>query len=99
LLCDNRRGVCQSPPSCCARKLPPARGELPAQRFRLDEVDEGSLAVDLEHRQPLPVAGLELRVAADVDLRELDSLGAERGPRTLAEVAAGRGVEDELGYG
>jgi hypothetical protein len=99
LACNSRRGVCQSPPGCCARKLPPACGELAAKRLRLDEVDEGPLAVDLEHRQPLPVAPFELRVAGDVDLRELDAFGEERGARTLAEVAPRGGVEDELGYG
>jgi hypothetical protein len=98
IACDSRRGVCQSPPGRCAKKLPPAR-KLPAERLRLDEVDESPLAVDLEHRQPLPVAGFEVRIAADVDLRELDAFREQRGARTLAEVAPRSGVEDEPGYG
>jgi hypothetical protein len=65
----------------------------------LDEVDECALAVDLQHGQPLAVARLEPRVAPDVDLRELDALGRQGRASPLAEVTAGRGVEDELGYG
>jgi len=65
----------------------------------IDVVDEGALAVDLDHRQPLAVAGLELGVAADVDLAELEAevvacLGDDRaGP--LAEVTALRVVDDD----
>jgi hypothetical protein len=63
-------------------------------------VDERLLAVDLDHRQPLPVARLQLGVAGDVDLRELEvgvgADGDERLPRPLAEVAAGRVVENDL---
>jgi hypothetical protein len=62
-------------------------------------VDERALAVDLDHRQPLTVAGLELGVAADVDLTELEAqLVACRGDDpagSLAEVAALRVVEDD----
>jgi hypothetical protein len=57
-------------------------------------VDKGSLAVDLHDGQPLAVAGLELRMAGDVHLCEIElDLLRERGNRllrTLAEVAAGR---------
>jgi hypothetical protein len=31
-------------------------------------VDEGTLSVELDHRQPLAIARLERRVAGDVDL-------------------------------
>jgi hypothetical protein len=63
-------------------------------------VDERLLAVDLDHRQPLPVARLQLGVAGDVDLRELEvgvgADGDERLPRPLAEVTTGCVVEDDL---
>lgn len=77
--------------------------DLLAERLRLDEVREGTLAVDLHDREPLAVAGLELRVAADVDLLQLE---AELVPRRVddaqrgrAEVAALGVVEDDAGYG
>jgi len=66
----------------------------------VDEVDEGSLPVDLHHRQPLPVLRLELAVAADVDLLELEGqLGPDlfedaAGP--LAEVAILCVVQSDL---
>jgi hypothetical protein len=65
----------------------------------MDVVGEEALAVELDHGQPLPVAGLELGIPADIDLLEL-----ERMPRAdvlqhlsspLAEVAAGRREERE----
>ena len=73
----------------------------PTPKGRLvHEVHERPLAVDLDHRQPLAVARLELGVAGDVDLGELElrvrAHGDERLPRPLAEVAAGRVVEDDL---
>jgi hypothetical protein len=75
-----------------------------AKRRRVDVVDEGALALDLDHRQPFAVPGFELRVAADVDLLELER---DLRPRflqdpagTLAEVAALRVVQrDARGYG
>jgi hypothetical protein len=78
--------------------------DLPAERVGLDEVCERPLAVDLNDRKPLAVAGLELRVAADVDLLELERMprthGLEHAASTLAEVTAGRGEErDANGYG
>jgi hypothetical protein len=57
-------------------------------------VDEGPLAVDLDHGQPFAVARLELRVTRDVDLDELEAelvTGGEKGlTRPVAEVATGR---------
>ena len=77
--------------------------ELSAQRSRLDEIREGALAVDLDHRQPFAVLGLERLVAGDVDLLELEALVGLRGEddpfRRLAEVAARGRVEDDAGYG
>jgi len=64
-------------------------------------VGEDPLAVDLDDREPLAVAGLELRVARDVDLLELEAeLGAELlelPARPVAEVAALCVVERDYG--
>jgi hypothetical protein len=75
----------------------------PAERIGVDEVDEAPPAVDLDHRDPLPVLGLEGRVAVDPDLTQIE---AELVPRCaddaaggLAEMTARRGVEDDFGYG
>jgi hypothetical protein len=69
----------------------------------VDVVDESPPAVDLDDRDPLPVLGLEPRIAVDRDLPQVE---AELGPRGadyaaggLAEMAARRRVEDDLGYG
>lgn len=73
------------------------------ERFRLHEVRECVLAVDLDDRQALPVARLELGVASDVDELELEAeLGlcvAHDLERALAEPAVGRVVEDDVRYG
>ena len=69
------------------------------KRLRLDVIDAGALALDLDDRDQFPVSGLELRVAVDLDLLELEpELGAKflqllLGP--LAEMAAGRLVEND----
>jgi hypothetical protein len=63
----------------------------------LDAVDGDALAVDLDHRDPLAVAALELRRAGDVDLVDLElELGREcreLAPRSLAQVAVTGDVE------
>ncbi len=73
--------------------------ELPAQRVGLDEVDESLLPVDLDDRDQLPVARLQLGIAVDRDLLEVEAeLVAkldDRGPRPVAEVTALRAVEDD----
>ena len=74
-------------------------GEFATQSVRWDEVDEGSLAVDLDDREPFPVAGLEFRIAGDVDLLEGDAARLEDSPCALAEVAALRVVEDNKRLG
>jgi hypothetical protein len=65
---------------------------LAPKRIRIDVVDEDPLPVDLHHRQPLAVLRLEFRVAADVDLLELErklSANALDDPAsTLTQVAA-----------
>jgi hypothetical protein len=48
--------------------------KLAAQGVGWHEVGECPLAVDLDDRQPLAVASLQLRVARDVDLVELERL-------------------------
>jgi hypothetical protein len=72
---------------------------LAAQCVRVDVVDERALAVDLDHRQPITVAGFELGVASDVDLLELErKLSADAlddPPRTLAQMAALGAVEGD----
>jgi hypothetical protein len=77
--------------------------ELSPQRVGLDEVRERALAVDLDDGQPLAVAGFQLRVAADVDLLELElevgANGLDRAASRGAEVAALGVVEGDAGYG
>jgi hypothetical protein len=67
------------------------------------EVDERALAVDLDDRQELAVARLELGIAVDLDLLQLEAELVPKPnhgfPRALAEVAPLRAVETNLGYG
>jgi hypothetical protein len=75
-----------------------------AQRVGRDVVHERALAIDLDHGQPFPVARLELRIAADVDLVERERhLGphlVEDRAGALAQVApAGRVEDDRVRYG
>jgi hypothetical protein len=73
------------------------------KRIRVDEVDEAPPAVDLDHRDPLPVLGLERGVAVDPDFAQLEAelvpCCADDAAGGLAEVTARRGVEDNFGYG
>jgi hypothetical protein len=73
------------------------------QGIRLHEVDECLLSIDLDDREQLAVAGLEVGVAVDQDLLELETeLVTERGDglaRTLAEVTALRRIQPYEGYG
>jgi hypothetical protein len=75
----------------------------PAEAVRVDVVHEDALAVDLDDRQPLPIAGLELGVAGDVHLRELEAElvleRADRRARPLAEVAIGSVIQRDARYG
>jgi hypothetical protein len=81
----------------------PSLCELSAQGLRRDEVRERALAVDLHHRQPLPIAGLELGIARDVDLPELEwLLGPDRlehAARRVAQVALRSVIENDSDYG
>jgi hypothetical protein len=69
----------------------------------VDVIDEAALAVDLDDRNPLAVRRLELLVAVDRDLPQLEAeLGLRRGYNAaggLAEVAARRREKRYLGYG
>jgi hypothetical protein len=66
-------------------------------------VDEAPPAVDLHDRDPLTVGRLQLGIAVDRHLPQLEAeLVARRGddaPSRRAQVAARRGIEDDLGYG
>ena len=77
--------------------------DLPAERVGLDEVRERPLAVDLDDWEPFAIARLELCVAADVDLLELEP---ELVPRRVDDPARGGAevtplgvVEGDVGYG
>ena len=64
---------------------------------------ETAPAVDLDHRDPLAVGGLELGVAVDLYLPELVAeLGLERprvGQGGLAQMATAGVVDDDLDHG
>ncbi len=88
----------------CVRELQsacsaPSLCDLAPERVLVHVVRERSLAVDLDDRDPLPVARFELRHTADVDLLQIEVfLGPERyqlRARPLAEVAVRRVVEDD----
>ena len=71
--------------------------------IRWHEVDERLLAVDLDDREELAIPSLELGVAVDQDLLEIEAelvLKRRDGlARTLTEVAPLRAVEPDEGYG
>jgi hypothetical protein len=74
-----------------------------AQRVGVHVVDETAAAVDLHHRDPLAVRGLELGVAVDRDLAQLEAELVARSrddaPGRRAEMAARRGEDNDVGYG
>jgi hypothetical protein len=66
-------------------------------------VDEAPPPVDLDDRDPLAILGFELGITVDDDLAQVEAelvvrLGDDA-TRRLAEMAARRGVEDDVGYG
>jgi len=69
----------------------------------MNVIDEAPPAVDLDDRDPLPVRRLELGIAVDRDLPQLEAelvpCLRDHPPGRLAEVATRRGVEDDFGYG
>jgi hypothetical protein len=73
------------------------------QSIGVHVVDERTLAVDFDHREPFTVPILQLRDAGDVDLLELE-LGLlpdalDLGPRPLAERTVTAHVEGDLRQG
>ena len=77
--------------------------EAAPEGVRVHVVRERPRSVDFDHGQPLAVPRLQLGIAADVDLPkvELDLLANREQDiaRTVAQVAALRVVENDLGYG
>ena len=73
------------------------------QRVGMDVVHEAAPAVDLHDRDPLAIRRFELGIAVDRDLPQVESelvvRRAHHAPSRCAEVAAGRRIEDDLGYG
>jgi hypothetical protein len=73
--------------------------QLPTERVRRDEVAEDRLPVDLDDGYQLPVARLELRVAVDRNLFQLEaelcSKLYDSRPRPLAEMAAPGAVQTD----
>lgn len=84
----------------CAATL---RRELPPERSLVDVVDERALPVDLHDRQPFAITRLELGVAADVDLFEIERRVVahtnEQVARTFAEVATSSVIERDAPQG
>ena len=66
-------------------------------------IDETAPAVDLHHGDPFAVLRLELGIAVDRHLAQLEVelvvCSGDDAPGRLAEVAAHRGVQDDFGYG
>jgi hypothetical protein len=69
--------------------------QFPQQCSLVEVVDKGPFAVDLDHREPFPVAPLELRIRGDVDDLVLDPEAGELLFRAFAEAAALRDVDDD----
>jgi hypothetical protein len=78
-------------------------GNFAAKRTRVQEVDERSLSVDLDDRQPFAISRLQLGIAADVDLLQVEGNIApdlvDDRPGTFAEVTALRVVQRDPLYG
>jgi hypothetical protein len=75
----------------------------PPEGVGVHVVDEAAPPVDLHDRDPFAVLRLELGIAVDRDLPQIEAeLVVRSGDDALgrlAEVAAGRGEENDLGYG
>ena len=75
----------------------------PAEGVGLDVVREAAPAVDLDHRQPLAVLGLEGRVAGDVDFPQLEAelvaKAVDHAAGPLTQVAARGVVQGDFRYG
>jgi hypothetical protein len=73
-----------------------------AERVRVHVVRETPLSVDLHDRDPLAIPSFELGIPVDRDLPQLEAElvpgSRDDAPSGLAEVAARRGEEGDLGY-
>ena len=75
----------------------------PPQRVGVHVIDETAPSVDFHHRDPFAVGGLELGIAVDRHLAQLEAelvVGSrDDPPGSRAEVATRGGEEDDFGYG
>jgi hypothetical protein len=76
----------------------PDTGEGAAKHFGIDVELRNVLAINLDHRDALQVARVELGIGFDVDLEELEGLlgvtkGEDQISRLVAQVATRAGVE------
>src|SRR5687768_5589522 len=98
-VCDKASRFCQR----LFRRRRRNRTDPGPKRLGVHEIRERELALELDGREQLAVAGLELRHAADVDELELESeLVAERADdleRLPAEAAVRCVVDDDSRYG
>ena len=73
--------------------------QAPPQTLGMHEIREGLLTLDEDDRNPLPVAPLEVRIAPDVDLLELErdfrANLLEDAARALAQMAPLGGVDTD----
>jgi hypothetical protein len=73
------------------------------ERVARHVVGEAAPSIDLDDRKPLPILGLENVVAGDVHLSqhepELRLELPDLRKRSLAEVAVGRVIDDDVDYG
>jgi hypothetical protein len=73
--------------------------EPAAQRLGGNVVDERTLTVDLDHRQPFAIPQLELGIPGNIHFPELELAVLPRSVQhrasPLAEMATGRGVEND----
>jgi len=74
-----------------------------AERIGVHVVDEAPATLDLHDRDPFAVCRLELGIAVDRDLPQLEAelvaRSRDEAAGRLAKMAAGRGEEDDFGYG
>src|SRR4029450_10227650 len=105
-VCNTARALCQSGSTCrktllqaVSRSRRLCGRESPPEGFRLNVVGADALAVDLDNRDELAVAGLELRIAVDRDpfwsRPELPPERRHLPPRGLPEMAPRRLVEHD----
>jgi hypothetical protein len=82
----------------CRRISRVVHSSYPAHKLGLvHEELEQLLAVQLEHRNPLSIGAVELRIERHIDLAQLERMlrsnALDHGPRVVAQVTAGLPVE------